>query len=78
MEDTLLWVLGSVKVKVEKAKAGIIRTKTAAEIFMNRGLTNSLFAKTNDTRAEPNINNGPNMKNKLISLMNMFEMFAVS
>lgn len=78
MEDTLLWVLGSVKVKVEKAKAGIIKTKTAAEILMNRGLTNSLFAKTNDTSAEPSINSGPNMKNKLISLMNMFEMFAVS
>ena len=76
--DSLLWVLGSATLNTVKTKTGMIRKKRAAEIFMNRELTNSLFAKTNDTSAEPRNASGPNMKNKLISLMNMFEMFAVS
>ena len=76
--DALLWVLESARLNTVKTKTGMISKKTAAEIFMNRGLTNTLFAKTNETKAEPRNPSGQNMKNKVISLIAMFETFAVS
>ena len=54
------------------------RKKTTAEIFMNRALTNSLFANTNEISPEPRNISGPNMKKILISWIKIFEMFAVS